>query len=553
MRRTFESTSAPLALCGCLVLAIGCMPSAGDPGTGGSNGAAGTTGSAGTSGNAGTSGTAGSSGNAGTTGSAGSGTGTSGTTGSAGSTATAGTTGSGGSSAGTTGSGGRGGSSAGRGGTTGSAGTTGTAGTGAGGTGTGNCTFTQSSMISPMIGTVGIVTWSTTLAGATSAKIDFGLTTSYGMTAPVSTIAASNRTLLLGMKTQRMYNYRITAMAGSMSCESPNYTIMTGSLQTGLMKPTLNPATATGLSGGFLITALYQGTPTTAFILDADGDYVWAFGGIGGQLTGARMSYDGKYMWINNANVPSSQGAMVRRVSMDGMTNENYSSMFTGMNHQMAILPDETVAYYAYGSNGCDDVKEFKPSGAAPGGTGKTVVNSRSALRINDGMCHLNNIQYSPEDDSLVFSNLQSSQVAKVKRSDGSTTWIMNGSSATITGINWSGGNHGIHLLGLNRLLIFNNNNGGQPAGSIAKEYMFSGTTGMQIWSYTAANPAQPNMVMGDLQRMANGNTVVCYSTRGVIDEVNAQGMLLQRMTAAGTGNFGYIEKRATLYGPPPR
>jgi hypothetical protein len=179
------------------------------------------------------------------------------------------------------------------------------------------------------------------------------------------------------------------------------------------------------------------------------------------------------------------------------------------------------------------------------------VVNSKTALKINDSMCHLNNIQYSKEDDSLVFSNLQSSQIAKVKRSDGSTVWIMNGSTSTISGISWSGGNHGIHLLSLNRLLIFNNNNGGS-GGSIAKEYMFSGSSGSQVWSYTAS-PAQPNMVMGDLQRMPNGNTVICYSTRGVIDEVNAQGMLLQRMTAAGTGNFGYIEKRLSLYGPPPR
>jgi hypothetical protein len=390
------------------------------------------------------------------------------------------------------------------------------------------------------------------MAGATSAKIDFGLTTAYGMTAPVAAVAASNRTLLLGMKTSRMYNYKITVMGGGASCESPNYTIMTGSLPTGLMKPTISPATATGLSGGFLITALYQGTPVTAFILDADGDYVWAYGGVGSQLTGARMSYDGQYMWINNANVPDGT-AVVWRVSMDGMTAENYSSKFTGMNHQMAILPDETVAYYAYGSNGCDDVKEFKPSGAAPNGTGKTVANSKTALGINDSMCHLNNIQYSKEDDSLVFSNLQSSQIAKVKRSDGSRVWVMNGSTSTITGITWSGGNHGIHLLGLDHLLIFNNNNGGS-GGSVVREYMFNPTskTGMQIWSYTAS-PAQANMVMGDIQRMPNGNTVVCYSTRGVIDEVNAQGMLLQRMTAAGTGNFGYIEKRATLYGPPPR
>ena len=73
-------------------------------------------------------------------------------------------------------------------------------------------------------------------------------------------------------------------------------------------------------------------------------------------------------------------------------------------------------------------------------------------------MCHLNNIQYSKEDDTLVFSNLQSSQIAKVKRSDGSTVWVMNGSTATITGDTWPGGNHGIHMLGLDDLLIFNNN-----------------------------------------------------------------------------------------------
>ena len=31
------------------------------------------------------------------------------------------------------------------------------------------------------------------------------------MTAPVDTLQASNRTLLLGMKTSKMYHYRITA------------------------------------------------------------------------------------------------------------------------------------------------------------------------------------------------------------------------------------------------------------------------------------------------------------------------------------------------------
>ena len=42
-----------------------------------------------------------------------------------------------------------------------------------------------------------------------------------------------------------------------------------------------------------------------------------AYGGIGSALTGARMSYDGQYMWINNANVPDI--CIVRRVPrLDG-------------------------------------------------------------------------------------------------------------------------------------------------------------------------------------------------------------------------------------------
>jgi len=368
------------------------------------------------------------------------------------------------------------------------------------------------------------------------------------MTAPVATLASMNKTLLLGMKTQRMYNYKITVMGsgGTALCESPNYMIMTGSLPTGLMKPTLSPTTATGLSGGFLITALYQGTPVTAFILDADGDYVWAYGGVGSALTGARMSYDGQYMWINNANVPSGT-ARVHRLSMDGMVDNDYSSQFTGMNHQMAILPDETVAFYAYGSNGCDDIKERSPSG-----TVKTVINSKTALKISDTMCHCNNIQYSKEDDSLVFSNLQSSQIAKVKRSDGSVTWIMNGSTATITGVTWTGGEHGLHLLDTNRLLIFNNNNNSASQGSIVFEVMINGNTATKGWSYQAS-PAVANMVMGDIQRMANGNTVVGYSTRGVLHEVSSSGTKLQTWTWAAGQSFGYLEKRPTLYGPPPR
>jgi branched-chain amino acid transport system ATP-binding protein len=65
----------------------------------------------------------------------------------------------------------------------------------------------------------------------------------------------------------------------------------------------------------------------------------------GSDVTGARMDYAGTHMWINSANVPSGM-AHVRRVSMDGATDEDLSSQFAGANHQLTVLPDETVAFF---------------------------------------------------------------------------------------------------------------------------------------------------------------------------------------------------------------
>ena len=465
------------------------------------------------------------------------------TTGPVGSTGSAGVTG----AAGTGGAGG----SPGGGGSTGSAGTTGAGGSVA-------CTFTVASELSSKIPTVGVVTWSTTLAGVQSARIDFGLATSYGMTAPVDLSQADDptsptsltlRTLLLGMKTSRLYHFRITATAAAGECRSDDYTIMTGPIANGLQKPTVTTSNASALAGGFLVTGQHATnagmSSAQAYILDADGDYVWWMA-VTNDVSGARMSHDGTHMWINSVNVPSGT-ARVHRVGMDGLTDEDLSSQFTGQSHQLTVLPDETIAFYAYGSNGCDDIKE-----RAPNGTVRTIVNAQVALRTT-GDCHLNNIQYSQPDDTLVFSDLNHNQVAKVKRSDGSTVWILNGTTATLTGATWIGGEHGLHLVDLTHILLFNNNING-TGGSNALEFLLDPTarTVARIWSYTAS-PAINVQIMGDVQRLPNGNTVIGYSTKGALHEVSSSGTVLQTWLWPGGATFGYIEKRATLYGPPPK
>ena len=201
------------------------------------------------------------------------------------------------------------------------------------GSGRGGCAFTGASSVSPVISTVGIVTFTTQLPDPTEAHIDFGLDTSYGMTAPVDPTAASYRTLLLGMKPSKKYHFQISVTdSGGDSCTSDDLTIATGAVPNGLQNPTITTNNAEALYGGFLVTRQYSqsiiGGPSPgapAFILDRDGTYVWWYTVTGSDATGVTMSYDGNYMWINSVNVPS-HIAKVHRVSMDGLIDEDHST-----------------------------------------------------------------------------------------------------------------------------------------------------------------------------------------------------------------------------------
>ena len=105
------------------------------------------------------------------------------------------------------------------------------------------------------------------------------------------------------------------------------------------------------------------------------------------------------------------------------------------------------------------------------------------------------------------------------------------------------------HILGLTRYLVFNNNNGGSSQ-AIEVELNLTAMTFTRRWMYTPS-PAIRTMVMGDVQRMDNGNTIIGFSTSGALHEVDANGMLIESWAWPAGGSFGYIEKRKELYGKP--
>ena len=116
--------------------------------------------------------------------------------------------------------------------------------------------------------------------------------------------------------------------------------------------------------------------------------------------------------------------------------------------------------------------------------------------------------------------------------------------------------NHGLDILGLDRLLIFNNGGpgAGQGSSSLAIEFQLDLNSMMatQVWEY-GASAGISNQVMGDVQRLDNGNTLVTYSIQGVVHEVDQNGSLLQELSWGSGAAIGYSMKRQSLYGPPPK
>src|SRR5690606_13719791 len=90
-----------------------------------------------------------------------------------------------------------------------------------------------------------------------------------------------------------------------------------------LPQVTLTPPSADGLAGGFLVLETFKQAfgasgDSAAYIIDADGDFVWwhVVEGVV-DLSRAKQSYDGKSMWIGTVNVMSNTQRMLH-VKIDG-------------------------------------------------------------------------------------------------------------------------------------------------------------------------------------------------------------------------------------------
>lgn len=524
--------------------ALGLLPFVGCGGgrakTDGAAATAGTTGISGASGHAAGAAAAGGAAGAvdpiGVGGAGGTGSAPGGTTGQAGG-GTAAVGGSGGVS-GASGAGGAGGVS----GASGAGGSGGAAGTGGTGGATG-CAFTVASSLSPAIPTVGIVTFTTSLAGVSAAEIRFGLAaTGPTMTAPVDLTQPGYRTLLLGMKASSGYVFRIVATSAAGTCTSEDYTLTTGALPSGPPTVTATIANAAAHARGFIITTNTLAPWVGAYIFDSDGSVVWA-APFPTLTSRAHMSWDGRDMYMVSENPNGPNAGSVGRISMDGMTvDNNLSGVDKVAHHDLTAIPGG-IAVLTWSGAGGSVVER------AADGTLTTVV---ELANVYNNAVHSNAIHYAPWDDTYTISDRNANLFVKITRK-GQLLWQFGGANpkdATrfFTGLQAWTGNHGHHLLADGTFLFFNNGNGTDTSAAVVFKLDTAKMTAERVLAYKSAAAGVSSFTLGDVQRLPNGSMLVTYSAVGQMEEVDPSG----KVVASFRGRtYGYAEYRESLYGPP--
>jgi len=376
--------------------------------------------------------------------------------------------------------------------------------------------------------------------------------------------------LLFGLKPSTEYTFRAVVLTEGESTVSDDHLVTTGARLGSLPDVRVEFPEAAAERGGYLITSTIS-TPSSAVILDMDGDYVWWHTVDEANLSSRRavFSVDGESIIVLADGVSytgeDDHTSQLRRVSLDG-SEVSYVELESA-HHDFVQLSDGSLAVIQKDVKLIDGIVGVTGETileVSPDGRTETVWSMWDETEYEQGNVHLipddnplgNALDYDDTTGAYYMGTRNMGTIFAIDRASSEVLWRLGGSFSDFETPDgetqltiWQ---HQFQVFE-DGILVFDN--GDSPyVGTRIVEFALDHEEGVADtrWEYTR-DESTFCYALGDVTRFEDGNTLVTWSTSGVFEEITPDGELVWQMSmdlGAGLGYTTWVESLYDLIDP---
>jgi len=411
------------------------------------------------------------------------------------------------------------------------------------------------------------LSWKT--ASPTRGTVRFGLTPGLEMpTLSSSGLSTTHSVVLKGLPAASKVSYRLEVKSASGACHRAAASVTTGPLPADLPQLILDTSIPAEAAGGFTVVPVIGAQESWVVILDSKGQVVWSYKSYG-HFSRARLSLDRKAILVSHSGSGEKVPGQIIRVPLDGSPETETS--INGIHTDFLEVEKGTYAALSkevrtYNGGTRKLLGETIVEVSAEGGPAKVVWrafdnfvpdltrNYPKGQYIPDpqveSWSHVNSLSYAAKERAYFTTARELNAVIKVSRDTGKTLWTLgNGNVSSINTGNdktmVDGPHSAVHLE--DGVLVFNNGDAMASKCSSVTEMEIKNGAAKKTWSYIPT-PCHKVLFLGNAERLANGNTLVNWTTSGRIEEVTRAKKLVWGVhTAIGAG-FGFATRVKSLY-----
>ena len=393
-----------------------------------------------------------------------------------------------------------------------------------------------------------------------------------------STDGLDHTGLLLGLAPATDYSVYVGGEAsGELGCAGP-FPLTTGRYPASLKLPHTTTASDARASGYHLLPIMSSDAMSLA-IFDDDGVPIWGTvlfedtGGGAGESNvpftfRMRLDPQGRGV-VYNTQSPTSYGAgNVTTLSWQGEVLDAVD--FSGGHTDFDLLPGGGIAMLGW------DVREVEGRRLlgdtvlvyTPGEGIREIWNAFDTFTPNldrtypegftedaepaEDWSHANGLTYDPSDDAILITVVEPQAVVKLDRATGETTWVLStdGGDFRDQGPQDINMPHGVQPIE-GGILVFN-----RTRADVAETCSNASDLILDLETQTVTRTAEltgprcrKNSFLGCAHRVASGNTIITWSSLGLVEELTPEGEVLFDLTMSSGAGFGFGTYAPTLNG----